>query len=182
MLQPYAPTELRDEPAPGRRRLYSNMRPLRFTCRAVLQSSPTTIAELMLDLNTWTSFRGYGCLPGIRAARFEKRTPEVVGTRIAVVNTDDSRHVEEIVEWNLPQRVALRMQDFSPPLAKLATHIDEVWTFSESDEGTALERSFAMYPKNWFAGVFLRLIAPMLRRAVDRHLADLQAAENSEPR
>ncbi|MBL9091860.1 MAG: SRPBCC family protein [Planctomycetaceae bacterium] len=182
MLQPYAPTELRDEPAPGRRRIYSNMRPLRFTCRAVLQSSATAVAEQILDLGNWTNFRGYGCLPGIRAARFEKRTPEVVGTRIAVVNTDDSTHVEEIVEWNPPHRVALRMQDFSPPLARLATHIEETWTFATSDAGTAVERSFAMFPKSWFAGVFLRLIAPMLRRAVDRHLADLRAAESSEAR
>ncbi|MGC3968175.1 MAG: SRPBCC family protein [Pirellulales bacterium] len=180
MLQAYRHTASSDAPEPSRRRLHANMRPLRFTCRAEMQSPPATIAERILDLNNWTNFRGYGCLPGIRAARFERRTPEVVGTRIAVVNTDGSTHTEEITEWNPSHRVVLRMQDFSPPLAHLATHMDEVWTFTVGDGRTQVERSFAIHPRSWFTGLMLRLIAPMLRRAIDRHLADLRKAEWAE--
>lgn len=156
-----------------------NMRSVRFTCRAVLRSSPNEIAERILDLGNWTNFRGYGCLPGIRSARFETRTPDVVGTRIAVVNTDDSRHVEEIVEWNPAHRIILKMHEFTPPLSRLATHIDETWTFGAHADGTHVDRGFALHPTSWFAGLMLRLVAPLLRRAVDRHLVDMQREEHA---
>ena len=77
-------------------------------------------------------------LPGIKAAEFEARTPEVVGTRIRVTNTDGSSHVEEIVEWEPDRRLRLRMGEFSPPLSRLATGFDETWEFErtgEADEG-----------------------------------------------
>jgi hypothetical protein len=72
---------------------------------------PGEIASQILDLANWTSFTGYGVLPGITSAEFEVRTPDVVGTRIRVTNTDRSSHVEEIVEWRPDRRVRLDMKE-----------------------------------------------------------------------
>ena len=72
------------------------MKPITFACEEKLAVPPERIAEQILDLGLWPGFRGYGPLPGIRAAEFEARTPEVVGTRIRVMDTDGSVHVEEI--------------------------------------------------------------------------------------
>ena len=62
-----------------------------------------------------------------RAHEFERRTPEVVGTRIRVVGTDGSVHIEEIVEWEPARRMTLRMDGFSAPLGWFSTHFDEAW-------------------------------------------------------
>ena len=88
--------------------------------------------QQILDLGLWPSFQGYGPLPGIRAAEYEARTPEVVGTRIRVTDTDGSSHVEEIVEWEPDRRIRLRMGEFSPPLSHLATGFDETFEFERT--------------------------------------------------
>jgi hypothetical protein len=80
------------------------MRSITFTRRETLALAPADIAGQILDLAKWPEFAGYGPLPGIQSAEFEARTPEVVGTRIKVTNTDGSVHVEEIVEWQADTR------------------------------------------------------------------------------
>ena len=123
------------------------MKPITFSCEATLAVPPERIAEQILDLDLWPGFRGYGPLPGIRAAEFEARTPEVVGTRIRVTDTDGSSHVEEIVEWEPGRRIRLRMGEFSPPLSRLATGFDETFEFERSGEQTRVVRRFVMHPK-----------------------------------
>src|SRR5690349_7626740 len=111
------------------------MKPITFTCRETLELTAEDIAQQILDVAKWLDFQGYGPLPGIKAAEFEVRTPEIVGSRIQVTNTDGSKHVEEIVEWRPRQRVQLHMKDFSAPLSHLATRIEETWEFDRiSDE------------------------------------------------
>ena len=77
------------------------MNPVCFPCETTLPLRPNEIAEQVLDITNWPDFEGYGPLPGNTSAEFEVRTPEFVGSRIRVENTDGSSHVEEIVEWEL---------------------------------------------------------------------------------
>lgn len=147
------------------------MKPIQFACQAVLSLSAEGIARQILDLNRWPEFPGYGPLPGIQRAEFEVRTPDLVGTRIRVTNRDGSTHVEEIVAWDLPRLVRLRMGDFSPPLSRMATGIDETWRFEARASETCVVREFAIHPKSRLARPVLWLIAKLLKRAVDRHLA-----------
>src|SRR5204862_6286733 len=112
----------RTKGAPAERR---PMRPITFTCRETLPLSPADIAGQILDVAKWPEFTGYGPIPGIKSAEFEARTPEVVGTRIRVTNTDGSTHVEEIIEWQPDARLVLHTTDFSPPLARLAARLVE---------------------------------------------------------
>src|SRR3954469_2273193 len=120
------------------------MKPITFSCTDTLALAPADIAGRILDLANWTDFRGYGVLPGIKAAGFEVRTPGVVGSRIRVTNTDGSSHVEEIVEWQPDHRLRLRMRNFSAPLSRLATGFDEAWEFQRIDAATRVTRTFEL--------------------------------------
>ncbi len=149
------------------------MKYIQFQCKATLPQSPHEIAKEILDLSNWADFKGYGPMPGIASAQFEVQTPEIVGTRIRVHNTDGSQHIEEIVEWNPESNLALRMQEFSPPLSKLATHIDETWGFDSLENGTHVKRRFLMHARNAVTIPILWLISKFLKRAVDKHLKQL---------
>jgi hypothetical protein len=109
------------------------MKPIEFSCETVLDISPRGIVEQILNVENWTDFKGYGFLPGIKAAEFELRTPQVVGTRIRVTNTDGSKHLEEIVEWHSDRLLTLHFKDLSPPVSRLATRFEETWVFEPSE-------------------------------------------------
>jgi hypothetical protein len=155
------------------------MKPIRFSCEETLDSTPEEIAGQILDLSRWPGFEGYGPLPGIRSAEFEVRTPEVVGTRIRVMDTDGSSHVEEIVEWEPERRIRLRMGEFSPPLSRLATHFDETFEFERIGGHTRVVRRFELHPKTTATRPLLWLISLLLRKAIARHLRQMKAASRS---
>lgn len=150
------------------------MRPIRFRCEAILHHAPEAIASQILDLTNWPKFQGYGFLPGIKSAEFELRTPAVVGTRIRVCNLDGSSHVEEIAEWDPARRLRLHFTDFSPPVLRLATGFDETWEFERIDGATKVTRSFELHPKSIAARCLLRVIAIFLKKAIARHLQQMQ--------
>jgi hypothetical protein len=150
------------------------MKPITFFCEATLSHSPAEICEQILEVANWPGFTGYGPLPGIQSAEYDVRTAEIVGSRIRVTNLDGSTHVEEIVEWEPARRLRLVMQEFSPPVSRLATKFDEVWEFQPVAGGTLVRRSFELYPKSWLARIPLRMIAIFLKRAVARHLRQMQ--------
>jgi hypothetical protein len=153
------------------------MRPITFTCHETLALSPAEIAGQILDLAKWPEFTGYGPLPGIQSAVFEARTPEFVGTRIKVTNTDGSVHFEEIVEWQPDARLVLHMADFSPPLSRLATRFEEEWAFVQAGNATQVARTFRLYPKSVLTRPAVWLISLLLRRAVARHLRHIKTGE-----
>lgn len=149
--------------------------PLSFTCTADLERTADEVAEQILDVDAWRTFRGWGPIPGIRAATFRRRTDAIVGSEIAVENDDGSRHVETITEWRPRDVITLRMAEFTPPLANLASHIVETWRFTPRAKGCHVARSFELHPKSTMGAVLLRGVAPMLEQATARHLRDLDA-------
>lgn len=141
--------------------------------------SPNEIGAQILEIDNWASFRGYGPLPGIREARFRRRADTVVGTQIEVTNRDGSSHVEEIVHWLDTGGITLRMSEFSAPMSQFASHFVERWQFQALGEGFAVVRSFELHPTSRWGRLLLCLIAPLLRRAVDRHLDDMERRKPS---
>lgn len=151
------------------------MKPITFTCHATLALAPEEISEQILDVTKWLDFKGYGPLPGIKAAEFEVRTPEIVGSRIRVTNTDGSKHIEEITEWQPDKRIQLQMKEFSALLAHLATRIEETWEFERVGNDTRATRSFQMHAKSAFTWPVLWMISFLLKRAIVRHLKQLSS-------
>ncbi len=150
------------------------LKPITISCEETLPLAPEDIARQLLDLTNWKDFKGYGVLPGIKVAEFEVRTPEVVGTRIRVTNTDGSSHVEEIIEWQPDRRLRMDIKDFSPPLSRLATGFTETWVFERLDDGTRVIRSFQLHPKSFLARPALWLISFFLKRAIAWHLGQMK--------
>ncbi len=155
------------------------MNPVCFSCETTLPLRPNEIAEQVLDITNWPDFEGYGPLPGIKSAEFEVRTPEIVGSRIRVENTDGSSHVEEIVEWESERSLRLNMAEFSAPLSRLATDIGETWEFERAGDTTNVVRSFQLHARSALTRPFLWLISKLLKRAIDRHLR--QMSDHARP-
>jgi hypothetical protein len=51
------------------------MKPITFSCEEILPLAPEDIARQILDLTKWPDFRGYGPIPGIKAAEFGFQSP-----------------------------------------------------------------------------------------------------------
>ena len=149
------------------------MKPITFVCKKTLPLAPEEIANQILDVAKWPDFRGYGPIPGIKIAEFEIRTANIVGSRIRVTNLDGSTHIEEIVEWQPDNRLQLLMKDFSLPLSRLATSFVETWEFQRINDKTMVLRSFEMNARFRAAWPILWLISFVLKRAIDRHLHEL---------
>src|ERR1700730_8526912 len=150
------------------------MKPITFSCKETLALAPEDIARQILDLTKWPDFHGYGPIPGIKVAEFDVQTPGIVGSRIRVTNMDGSKHVEEIVEWQPDQRVQMHMTDFSAPLSRLATRIEETWEFERIGIETKVTRYFQMHATSAPARLLLWMISFLLKRAIARHLREMR--------
>ena len=150
------------------------MKPITFSCEETLSIAPDVIAQHILDVSKWPDFRGYGVLPGIKVAEFEVKAPGIVGSRIRVINTDGSTHVEEIVHWQPDQRIEMHLKEFSTPLSRLATGIEETWDLKRIDNATRVTRSFKMHPKSVLTRPVLWLISILLKKAIARHLREMR--------
>ncbi len=150
------------------------MKPITFSCEETLALAPEDIARQILDVTKWPDFHGYGPLPGIKVAEFDVLTPGIVGSRIRVTNTDGSKHVEEIVEWQPTHQLRLHMKEFSAPLSRLATRIEETWEFEPIGNETQVTRSFQLHAKSVLARPLLWMISFLLKRAIARNLREMR--------
>ena len=153
--------------------------PIYFACHAVLPQTPEEIASKILDTSNWPDFNGYGPLPGIKSADFVARTQEIVGSKILVENTDGSRHAEQILVWDPPRELRLRLFEFSAPLSWLADHFEEHWIFEDRSEGCAVVRRFELYPRSLASWPIVWLISWLLKGAVNKHLRQIREEAGS---
>lgn len=154
------------------------MKPIEIKITGQFQKSSAEICTEILDTERWSEFEGYSILPGIKSAHFEMKTPEFVGSRIIVQNTDGSSHVEEIIEWDTAHRIALRFQEFSAPLRNLATHFIETWEFRQLPAGTEASRMMTLYPKGLFGWLMLFPISKLMKKAFEKNLRQTSNAAN----
>ncbi|MDX1664948.1 MAG: SRPBCC family protein [Candidatus Promineifilaceae bacterium] len=152
------------------------MRTVTFEVSRIVPQTPAAIAARIADTDSWSTFDGYGPLPGIERAEYETRTPEMAGSRIRVYNADGSNHVEAIEEWAPGERIVIRLGEFQAPLSRIASHFVEHWRFEECgapDGGTLVSRRFEMIPHSPLMLPALWLISRLMRGAVDRHMQRL---------
>lgn len=143
------------------------MKPIEISIRGYTKRSPQEICTEFLDTERWSDFKGYLMLPGIKSASFESKTPSIVGSRIKVQNTDGSSHVEEIIEWNVENKMALKFQEFDSPLKNFASHFIETWELVPTNNGTEITRSIAMYPKGGVGWLMLLPISQLMKKAFE---------------
>lgn len=158
------------------------MKPIRFELHARILKSPAEIAAEIADLSRWTEFQGYGPLPGIARAEYERRTETMTGSRIRVQNTDGSSHVEEILAWDPGDHILMKLHEFTPPLGRLASHFIEEWRFRPEHGITGVIRRFELHPNSRTARPLLWLISRLFKRAIDHHLAQMSADASMIPR
>lgn len=142
-----------------------------MTTFQTLSTTPLTPEQAfayIVTLANWTSFTGYGPLPGIVEATAPGGTLSL-GTRVRVRNTDGSVHHEVVVVFEPGQRYAVRME-LSPPASWLMRHIDEEVVLSATPEGTTIRRRFDVVPRSILTAPLVAIIALVfLRTAVRRH-------------
>lgn len=149
------------------------MQPIRFECQALIPATSAEICAAVADVSRWREFTGYGPLPGIAQAEYEQRTPNMVGSRVRVRNTDGSSHREEIYAWNPERQIGLKLYDFTAPVNRVASHFLEEWHFTSQANGTQVTRSFQLFPKQPLTWPLLWLISLLFRRAIVRQLAEM---------
>jgi hypothetical protein len=152
------------------------MKPVEFSCTETIPAAAEVIAEQILDVSNWSQFTGYGPLPGILEAVFDSRTPAIVGSQIRVTNTDGSTHVETIEDWQPGRGLTMRFGEFSPPVSRLATSFEEIWSFEPAADGTRVTRAFRLHAKSIVTRPMLWAISFMLKRAIDHNLKQMRAA------
>ncbi len=151
------------------------MKPVTFQCSHLIPRSAAEICSAAADTDLWSSFKGYGILPGIEKASYDKRTEDMLGSRIRVRSTDGSEYIEEIYKWVPGKEIGMRFCEFTPPLSNLASHFTEEWTLVEKNNATQVTRSFQMFPKQAAARPVLWLISLFFRRAIQLQLAQMAA-------
>lgn len=139
--------------------------------------SPAAVFEAFFCLDNWGSFKGYGPIPGIKSVELVKETDSKVGTIFRVSNSDGSSHEETVVEYEMERLLVLKMDSFTSPLNKIASHFMERWHVQSRGGKYYIERSFELYPKNMFGKIVLRIVSLFLRRAIENHTKDFATAE-----
>lgn len=152
------------------------MNPIVFKCRQVIPKSGAEICAEIADTARWREFHGYGILPGIVSAAYEKRTDGMVGSQVRVRSADGSEYVEEIYRWVPGEGIGMRLHEFTPPLSRLATHFTEEWTFRPEGDATLVAREIQMFPSRSLTRPVVWLISLLFKRAIARHLARMAAA------
>lgn len=145
-------------------------KPITFECSHFFHCPARKISDAILDLDRWSEFRGYGIVPGIKGAKYEIQTENIIGSRIRVYNTDGSSHLEEILLWISDQEIRMIIQELTPPLSQFATHLVEEWCYSAQGEITYVKRRFQLFPRRPLTRPILWLISMFLRQAVTHHL------------
>lgn len=124
------------------------MKPIQIKSILKTKLQPPEVCTYILDINQWPKFRVCGVLPGIKRAEFERKSKEIVGSRIKVISDNKTTYIEEITEWNASSGVSLMFMEFSPPIKYLTTHFIETIEFRIASRQAAATRTMIMYPRN----------------------------------
>ncbi len=142
---------------------------IQFTTAMESSKPAEEILSRIFDPGEWSSFTGWGMIPGVARVQVSNASPDRVGTVFSVENTDGSTHRETVVEYEPERRLVMEMEGFSEPLSRIAIRFVETWELAETPGGTRVQRTFVLYPATGLGAVVLRVIALFLRQAVKRH-------------
>lgn len=140
-----------------------------FTTHSDNPYTPEQTFAYIIDLTKWSSFPGYGPLPGIVEASVPDGTTLALGARVRVKNTDGSVHHEVVTAFEPGRHYAVRME-LSPPASYLMSAIlENVW-IEPTQSGTHIRRHFETVPRSFLTAPLVWLLTHLLlKRAVIAH-------------
>lgn len=147
-----------------------------FTVSAQTRLSPEELVEEILDVSSWRRFTGWGPLPGIDNATIIEQTTSLVGTRIAVTNSDGSTHEETVTVYVPGSQLGMQIDNFSSPLKHFVDYFFETWRFDRGDGVTNIERTFVLHAKGLIGKIILIPVGFLLHRAIAVHTRTVAAA------
>lgn len=136
------------------------------------------INEIFVAEN-WSEFKGYGILPGVKHVEIRDYSKSKVGTKFNVTNTDNSRHIETVVEYIPNKLLVLKFSDFTKPLSNYVSHFIETYKFDRVKNKTHLERTFQMYPLNVSGKIMLYMIKYFMKKAIRKHMDGIILKDNN---
>ena len=141
-----------------------------------IDRSASDVFDHTNDVANFTSFAGFGPIPGIREARYMDPGQPTLGSRREVLKTDGTMHIEEITAFDRPHRHTTRITGLKPPFSWLVRSGQDDWELLLEAGGTRVVRRFsfdltspAAYP------VAALLLYMFMREAVRRDLAHIKA-------
>lgn len=150
---------------------------LGFTVRQFFPVGRERLFAFTNDAENFTSFVGFGPVPGIRRATYETPGEPRLGSRRRILKTDGTAHVEEIVGFDPPLRHVSLITGLSPPFSWLVRSGEDDWKFEESGGGTVVERTFAFELTSILAALAaFPLLYLCMRPAVRRDLRNIAKA------
>jgi hypothetical protein len=137
-----------------------------------IAAPPEAVRAHLLEIEHLSEFEGYGLIPGIRSAHWERGARAELGAIRLVENTDGSKHREQVMQLD-DSVVEDRIFDFDSPLRHLAAEALDRFELSPAPGGMRIDRSFTIslkssvfLPIGWaIANLFLR---PAMKRHLDR--------------
>jgi Polyketide cyclase / dehydrase and lipid transport len=115
-----------------------------FTITRLFQVPAGRVFDFTNDANHFTTFTGYGPIPGIGKARYITPGSPRLGSVRRVLKTDDTEHVEEITCFERPTRHTSRITELAPPFSWLVKEGSDDWKFrAEGPALTIIERTFS---------------------------------------
>jgi Polyketide cyclase / dehydrase and lipid transport len=117
---------------------------VKFTITRLFHAPAQRVFDFTNDDNNFTSFTGYGPIPGITRARYETPGPPRLGAIRRIEKTDGTEHREEITLFQPPTRHTSRITGLTPPFSWLVREASDDWIFrAEGKALTVVERTFS---------------------------------------
>lgn len=135
------------------------------------------VFDFTSDDNNFTTFTGYGPIPGIVKARYETAGPPRLGAIRRVEKTDGTEHREEITVFEPPGRHSSRITGLSFPFSWLVREGIDDWQFrAEGPALTVVERTFSFELTTPLVAPIAWLILHLLmKKAAHRDLENIRA-------
>ena len=153
-----------------------------FTARASFDTTPARLFDFTNDAANFTSFAGFGIVPGIKEAVYVTTGPPARGARRRILKTDGTLHIEEITAFETAVRHCSRITDLTPPFSWLVKFGEDDWRFSSAGGRTLVDRAFSFELTTPLAALIaLPLLHVFMRVAVRRDLRNIAARLSGSP-
>lgn len=150
---------------------------VKFTITRLFQLPAGHVFDFTNDAANFTTFSGYGPIPGVVKARYVTPGSPRLGSVRRILKSDDTEHVEEITAFDRPTRHTSRLTELAPPFSWLVREGEDDWRFrAEGPSLTVVDRTFSFELTTPAVAVIAWLILHLfMKKAVQRDLDNIMS-------